>query len=139
MTLFFHRLRSTSSPSETARSWPPWETVNCATVTRFEDADKVLISRNISKGVPDPYCTWTPVLPKNIPNPLAPKIGPECYIETYQAELFVNALGNKADEAPYLEGVKMHVAPEVYNIGDSFSAAFVKDATRAGFNLANQI
>lgn len=112
---------------------------NCAAVTRFEDIDKVLVNRNISKGVPDSCCTWTPVLPKNIPNPLAPKMGPESYVETYQADLFVNALGNRANEAPYLEGLKMHVAPEVYNIGDSFSAGFVKDATRAGFNLANQV
>ena len=112
---------------------------NCATIARFEDHDKVLVSRNISKGVPDPYCTWTPTLPKNIPNPLAPKIGPESYIETYLADLFVNALGNAADESQYLEGLKARVAPEVYNIGDSFHAGFVKDATRAGFNLANQI
>ncbi|HBR09216.1 MAG TPA: enoate reductase, partial [Clostridiales bacterium] len=62
---------------------------NCATIARFEDHDTVLVSRNISKGVPDPYCTWTPTLPKNIPNPLAPKIGPESYIETYLADLFV--------------------------------------------------
>ena len=45
--------------------------VNCATIKSFEPG-RVLVSRNISKGAPDVYCTWTPVLPKNIVNPLAP-------------------------------------------------------------------
>lgn len=46
--------------------------VNCATIKSFEPG-KVFVSRNISKGAPDPYCTWTPVLPKNIENPLRPR------------------------------------------------------------------
>lgn len=109
--------------------------VNCATIKSFEPG-KVFVSRNISKGAPDPYCTWTPVLPKNIENPLAPKMGPETVVEEYHADLFVNALGRRADISQYLEGQKEHVAKEVYNIGDSFEAGLVWGATKAAYNLA---
>ena len=111
---------------------------NCATIKSFEPG-KVLVSRNISKGAPDVYCTWTPVLPKNVVNPLAPKMGPETVVEEHHAELFVNALGRRADEGQYLEGVKQHVASEIYNIGDSFQAGLVWGATKAAYNLAQYI
>jgi 2-enoate reductase len=52
------------------------ELLNCAKVTGFTET-KVSIAKNISKGVPDPYNTWQPILPKNIENPLAKKIGTE--------------------------------------------------------------
>jgi len=112
--------------------------VNCATIKSFEPG-RVLVSRNISKGAPDVYCTWTPVLPKNVVNPLAPKMGPETVVEEHHAELFVNALGRRADESQYLEGVKQHVAKEIYNIGDSFQAGLVWGATKAAYNLAQYI
>ena len=112
--------------------------VNCATIKSFEPG-KVLVNRNISKGAPDVYCTWTPVIPKNVVNPLAPKMGPECVVEEYHADLFVNALGRRADEGQYLDGVKEHVAKEIYNIGDSFQAGLVWGATKAAYNLAQYI
>ena len=31
----------------------------------------VTVSQNMSRSVPDPYNTWSAVLPENIPNPLA--------------------------------------------------------------------
>ena len=80
-----------------------------------------------------------PVLPKNVVNPLAPKMGPETVVEEHHAELFVNALGRRADESQYLEGVKQHVAKEIYNIGDSFQAGLVWGATKAAYNLAQYI
>ena len=54
-------------------------------------------------------------------------------------ELFVNALGRRADEGQYLEGVKQHVAKEIYNIGDSFQAGLVWGSTKAAYNLAQYI
>ena len=112
--------------------------VNCATIRKFENG-KVYVERNVSKGAPDVYCTWTPVLPKNIENPLAPKMGSETRSEEYGADLYVNALGRKADEGQFLEGQQEHVAPEIYNIGDSFSAGLVWGATKGAFALASRI
>ena len=50
------------------------ELYNCAKVTSFEPG-KVHISRNVSKGAPNPYNTWQPLLPENIPNPPGPQAG----------------------------------------------------------------
>jgi len=51
----------------------------------------------------------------------------------------VLAMGGKPDDAAYLEGQKLRVAPELYNIGDSFSAGRVLEACRAAYALATRI
>ena len=60
----------------------------------------------------------------------------ETILEEYRADLLVNALGRRADDSQYLEGVKERVAKEIYNIGDSFQAGLILGATRAAYNLA---
>lgn len=111
---------------------------NCTRVTGFGD-QSVHIIRNVSKGVPNPYNTWQPILPKNIENPLAKKIGKEEREETLQADLIVLAMGGKPDDELFYEAQKIHVADELYNIGDSFSAGRVHEATRAANALALRI
>jgi len=115
--------------------------INCARVIGFENGF-VNFAHNISKGVPDPYCTWAPVLPKNIDNPLAPKMTNEERVEQLTADLYVLGISNRGNDAPALEAQKAHVAPEVHNIGDSFN--IVKpgnmwQATKAAYNLAIKI
>ena len=114
------------------------ELLNCSKVVSFAPGI-VKISRNISKGVPDPYCTWTPVLPKNIENPLAPKIKDETYVAELPCDLVVLAMGGRADDKGFLSAQQAGVAPEVYNIGDSFNAGRVLEANRAAYNLARII
>jgi 2-enoate reductase len=114
------------------------ELINCAKVTSFE-AGKVNINRNISKGVPNPYNTWQPILPKNIENPLAKKLGKETKDETLEAELVVLAMGGRADDTMYFKAQKEHTAPELYNIGDSLTPGRVLEATRAAYQLASRI
>lgn len=111
------------------------ELINCAKVTEF-DKGLVRISRNISKGVPNPYNTWQPILPKNIENPLAPKMGTETYVEELHCDLVVLAMGGRADDRMFLSAQQAKVAPAVYNIGDSFNAGRVLEANRAAYNLA---
>lgn len=112
--------------------------LNCAKVTGFTK-DSVQIEKNISKGVPDPYNTWQPQLPENIANPLAKKIGPETEVQELPADLVVFAMGGRPDESLYLEGLRMHAAKELYNIGDSFSGGRVLEAARAAYRLARDI
>ncbi|MBR5968257.1 MAG: FAD-dependent oxidoreductase [Lachnospiraceae bacterium] len=115
--------------------------VNCARVTRFEDG-QVVIAHNKSKGVPDPYCTWTPVIPKNVDNPLAPKLTNEEVIEQIPADLFVLAIGNRGNDAPYLDALKERIAPEIHNIGDSYNTmkpGNMWQATKAAYSLATRI
>ena len=111
---------------------------NCAKVTGFGD-HSVSIKRNVSSGVPDPYNTWQPILPKNIENPLAKKIGPEERDEDIKADLVVLAMGGKPDDALFFEAQRTHAADELYYIGDSFSAGKVLEATRAAYALAARI
>jgi 2-enoate reductase len=112
--------------------------LNCARVKGF-DEKSVQITRNVSKGVPDPYNTWQPILPKNIENPLAPKIGPEERDETLPADLVVLAMGGRPDDTLFFEAQRLHAAPELYNIGDSLTAGRVLEATRAASALALKI
>ncbi|MEG1523782.1 MAG: FAD-dependent oxidoreductase [Clostridia bacterium] len=112
--------------------------LNCAKVTGFE-AGKVKINRNVSKSAPNPYNTWQPILPENIPNPLAKKLGPDTKDEVLDADLVVLAMGGKPDDAPFFAAQKAAVAPELYNIGDSYAAGRVLEATRAAYNLATRI
>ncbi len=110
------------------------ELINCAKVLSFDEG-KVNISR-LTKNVPDPYNTWQPILPKNIVNPLAKKVGGPAVEEAIPADLVILAMGGRADDSFYYEAVKEHIAPEVYNIGDCFKAARVLEATRAALRLA---
>lgn len=114
------------------------ELINCAKVTSFR-SNCVCISRNVSAGVPDPYCTWAPVIPKNIENPLAKKIGTETYISEIPCDLVVLAMGGHPDDRAFLSALEQHVAPEIYNIGDSFHAGRVLEANRAAYSLAKEI
>lgn len=114
------------------------ELINCARVTGF-DEKSVIISRNVSDTVPNPYNTWQPILPKNIENPLAKKIKPQFKEEALNADLVVLAMGGRADDALFFEAQRIHAAPEIHNIGDSSSAGKVLEATRSAHALAEKI
>lgn len=109
--------------------------INMAKVESFGEG-VVNIKKNVHKNVPDPYNTWQPILPKNIPNPLAPKIGEEYESEELKADMAVFAMGGRADDSLYFELLKQHCAPEIYNIGDSFAGGRVLEANRAAYRLA---
>jgi 2-enoate reductase len=108
--------------------------LNCTRVTGFVPGG-VKIARNVSKTVPDPYITWHPILPENIENPLAPKLKIEEKEEILPADLVVLAAGGVSDNSLYLAAQKERAAPELYNIGDSFSAGKVLEAVRAAYRV----
>ena len=112
--------------------------LNCAKVTGFA-AGAVNISRNRHKNVPDPYNSWSPILPENIENPLAPKLGEEYADETLAADLVIIAAGGKADDALYFDMLKARAAEELYPIGDSFAPGKVQEAVRAAYRLGTTI
>jgi 2-enoate reductase len=96
----------------------------------------VNIKKNVHKNIADPYNTWQPILPKNIPNPLAPKVGEEYENEALKADLVVFAMGGEPDDTLFFELQKQHTAPEIYNIGDSFCGGRVLEAMRSAYRLA---
>ena len=111
---------------------------NCAKVTGFAE-NKVILEKNVTRGVPNPYNTWQPVLPKNIENPLAKKIGSKTEVRELDADLVVLATGCRADETLFLESQRLRVAPELYYIGDCFKAGKVLEATRAAYKLGLEV
>ena len=114
------------------------ELINCAKVLSF-DTGKVNITKNVSKTVPNPYNTWQPLLPTNIPNPMEKKLGTETEDTSLNADLVVLAMGGRADETMFFNIQKDHIAKEVFNIGDSSRPGRVLEATRAAYNLAARI
>lgn len=112
--------------------------MNMTKVTSFGE-NMVNVAQNKHKNVPDPYNTWQSVLPKNVVNPLEPKIKQEYESESIRADLVVFATGSRSDHRLFFELQAINAAPSVYNIGDSFEGAKVLEATRAAFRLAREI
>jgi 2-enoate reductase len=110
--------------------------LNCTRVTGFTPGG-VKVVRNISKTVPDP--SWHPILTENIENPLALKLKVEEKEEILPADLAVLAAGGVSDNSLYLAAQQERTAPELYNIGDSFSAGKVLEAVRAAYQLGLKV
>jgi 2-enoate reductase len=106
--------------------------LNCTRLKRIEAASVTLI-QNVSPTVPDPWVTWAPLLPDNIPNPLARPLKVVEKELTLPADLVVLAAGLKPDDTLYQACVRAQVAPELHNIGDAFSPGRVLEAVRAGY------
>jgi 2-enoate reductase len=109
--------------------------LNCTRLTAVT-GNGAEVMRNVSKTVPDPGIIWHPILPENVENPLAPKLKVKEAAETIPADLVVMAAGGVPDNGLYQEALANNIAPELYNIGDSFSAGKVLEANRAAYRLA---
>lgn len=119
--------------------------VRLFSMTRVERAEQTLggallhVSRNRHKNVPDPYVSWTPILPENVVNPLAPKVGDDWHEEVIASDLVVIACGGQADDSLFYELQQTHAAPELRNIGDGFAPGRVLEAVRAAYRLGTTI
>lgn len=112
--------------------------LNCAKLQSVGQ-NAIKISKNVSPTVPDPYNTWSPVLPENIKNPLGKKILVKEKEIDIEADLVVLAVGLEPDDRLYEVCVKERVAPEIHNIGDSFSAGRIFEATKAGYAVGRML
>lgn len=117
------------------RGVPLW---NCARLASVGDGGVVVI-RNVSRTVPDPLVTWTPLLPENIRNPFAKRLAIDEREFRLNADLVVLAAGARPDDGPYRSLVEAHAAPDIRNIGDSFAVARVFEATRAAYAVATAL
>ena len=112
--------------------------LNCTRLKSVSHGSVRLI-RNISPTVPDPYNTWSPLLPENVKNPLAKKIKVKDQEVEVEADLVVLAVGLRLDDSLYEACVRERVAPDIRNIGDSFSVGRVFEATKAGYAVGNAL
>ncbi len=111
---------------------------NCSHVKHIRTGE-VIMARNISPTVPDPYVTWTPVLPENIPNPLAKPIREEMVEERIKADLVVIAVGLQADHSLFEACQAQNVSKDIFAIGDNFRIGHVFEAVEAGFNIGRSL
>lgn len=119
--------------------------VRLLNMTRVERAEQtpggalLHVSRNRHKNVPDPYVSWTPILPENVVNPLASKVGDDWHKEVIASDLVVIACGGQANDSLFYELQQTHAAPELRNIGDGFAPGRVLEAVRAAYRLGTTI
>lgn len=104
---------------------------NCTKLKSVEEKS-IQINRNVSSTVPDPFVTWTPLLPENIHNPFAKPIVEDLLEQSLSADLVVLAMGLRAGKAYYENCVQIHAAPEVIQLGDAFQIGRVFEAVKAG-------
>ena len=114
------------------------ELLNCAMLKEVGNKE-VLVQQNVSKTVPDPYITWTPIVPENIENPFAKKIKDELQSRTLKADLVVLSAGARPGDELYYACLAANIAPELYNIGDSFACGRLLEAVRAAYQLATVV
>ncbi|MGI6702252.1 MAG: FAD-dependent oxidoreductase [Christensenellales bacterium] len=115
--------------------------VELLNMTRLKSVkDKsVEIIKNISRNKPDPYVTWHPVLPENVLNPLAKKIGEEYQPEILKADAVIISAGVISENDLYYELVNARAAKEIYNIGDSLKPGRILEAVRTAYRKARVI
>lgn len=114
------------------------ELLNCTKLKKVTDTG-VVVEKNVHKNVPNPYLRWNPILPENIVNPLAKKIGNEIVTEDIACDLVVLSAGVKSNDELYFDCIRQGVAPEVYNIGDSLKPIKIMEAVRTAYRKARSI
>jgi len=112
--------------------------MNCTRLKEVKD-HSVLLGRNISKTVPDPYNTWTPILPENVENPFAKALKNEEQELEMEIDTVILAAGARADDSLFFDCQSMNAAQEIYNIGDSFRSGRVLEAVKAAYQVATSL
>lgn len=111
---------------------------NGCRVEKFQNG-KVIAAKKTSKHLPDPYMSWTPLLPKNAENPLEKSTGSDTTQISIDTDFVLLALGFKPDNQLYYQALSERVAPEVFCIGDSYKPGKVLEAVRSAYALAMNI
>lgn len=112
--------------------------MNCTRLKKISEKG-VVLEQNISKTVPDPFVTWTPVLPENIINPFGKKIEMEGREKILDSDLVILCTGARPNRSLFEQCLKNQVAAEVNNIGDSMMNGKVHEATKAGHAVGRNL
>ncbi len=111
---------------------------NCTKTLKIEK-DKVIISQNVSKTVPNPYNTWQPILPENIKNPLAKKIKDQYETKELLTDFTIIAFGTSSNNDLFYKLQSLNVAKEIYNVGDSNRQGKVFTAVKTAYRRCRDI
>lgn len=112
---------------------------NMSKLKCINDDGTITVYKNINKFVPNPYNTWSPVLPKNVKNPFEKQIEDEIEPVRVDADFLIYAYGKTPNNELYHELVKNHSANEIYNIGDSTTPAKIFQAVKSAYNKARNV
>ncbi|MGL6107793.1 oxidoreductase [Romboutsia sp.] len=112
--------------------------MNCTVVKEIND-NKIIVSKNIDKGVPDPTVTWRPILPENVVNPFSKTLGNKEKIIELEYDKIVLCTGTYSNDKLFEECKREGLGREIYNIGDSFSPGRVLEAVKSGYRLGYNI
>lgn len=96
----------------------------------------VMVNRNASKTVPDPYVTWNPILSGDLKQKYLPKREVQNLREFLPADLVVWAMGNLPRHELRLACEQCHAAPELFEIGDCSRPGKVMNAVQNAYRLA---
>jgi len=108
---------------------------NCTRVESIAPGEVVVV-RNVSRTVPDPHVTWAPVLPENIPNPLAKSIREQLVRERLRADAVVLAVGLLPQPEIFDACQRRFSAKQLFSIGDAFQIGRIFEAVKAGYRVA---
>ena len=111
---------------------------NSSTVKSIE-SDTATIMVNVSRTVPSPYNTWSPVLPENIKNPLAKKIRKNMKAVSVDADLVVMHQVTTSNNDLFYELVSSNVFKKVHVVGDANIPGKVFGAVKSAFHVAKNI
>ncbi|NLB28448.1 MAG: enoate reductase, partial [Clostridiaceae bacterium] len=106
--------------------------MNCTRLEKIEFG-RVTVLTNTSSTVPDPYNTWAPLLPDNVPNPLEKPIREAMETRQLEADMLVVAAGSCPNNELYRLLTDNYAAPEIRLIGDAGFPGMITEATRAGY------
>jgi 2-enoate reductase len=112
--------------------------MNCTLATEISSGS-VKLKRNVSSTVPDPYVTWKPLLPENIPNPFSRRIKQKMQESEIPSDIVIIAAGFRPDRNLYEECLRRHIAPEIYLTGDIHSQGKVFEAVKGGYAIGRSI
>ncbi len=112
---------------------------NCSKLKCINDDGTISVYKNIDSAVPNPYNTWSPVLPESVKNPFEKPINEKLETIRIDADFLIYAYGNVPNVELYNELVKSHSAKEIYNIGDSIKPGKVFQAVKSAYNTALKI
>lgn len=108
---------------------------NCSLATEITD-NAVKFKQNVSKTVPNPWVTWTPVLNDNVNNPFKVPIQDQYEPREIDCDLCIIAVGTVSETRLYDDLVRNYCAPEIHKIGDAFKPATIREAIHSGYRLA---
>lgn len=112
---------------------------NCSKLKCINDDGTISVYKNIDDSVPNPYNTWTPVLPESVKNPFEKPVKEKLETIRVDADFLIYAYGSVPNVELYNELIKDHSAKEIYNIGDSIRSGKIFQAVKSAYNKALKV